>query len=388
MTPSAPSSAASSDPSLRQLALVFLKLGSFGFGGAAGLIGMMHHEIVAERKWVDEQTFLDLLAVSNVLPGLGALKLAMYIGYRRGGWAGLALAGLLLILPSALLITGLAWVYVTYGALPVIGGLLYAIKPVVIAILAQTLGGLAKSSLKKPHQIGFAVVGLVLYLLGVSEIILLLGTIAIIILYRQLPKWNHNNTASLLILPHLVLPLKLVATATYSLGVLSWTSLKIGTFLFGGGYVLVTYLGSSFVDDLGWLTKAQLVDAIAIGQSTPGPFFSTMSFIGYLTGSWLGAAVAMISLVAPSVVFVAVSLPWLGYMRRSALLTAILDGISGTTLGLVVAITLQLGWASIIDLPTLLIAVVAFAALQLFKVNPAWLILAGGLLSLVIGGVY
>ncbi len=401
--PAGPPGTHTSRGPLGEVAAVFLKLGCIAFGGPAAHIAMMRQELVQRRRWISDERFLDLLGATNLIPGPNSTELAIHLGYVRAGWPGLLVAGSLFILPAMAIVLALAWAYVAYGTLPQAQSLLYGIKPVIIAIVAQALYGLARTALKGPELIAVAAGVLVLYLLGVNELLLLFGG-GLLALVVQLARKRFGGRpgAALAVAPPAGaagLPVGAAVTGAaaaaslatpFSLTTLFLTFLKIGAVLYGSGYVLLAFLRGDFVDRLGWLTDRQLLDAVSVGQFTPGPVFTTATFVGYLIGSEAGnggqdvaagvtaALLATLGIFLPSFVFVALSGPLVPRLRRWPLTGLLLDGVNAAALGLMAAVTLELGRAAIVDLLTALLAVVALAILVRWKVNSAWLLLGGG----------
>jgi len=367
---------------LGEVAALFLRLGVTAFGGPAAHIAIMRAEVVQRRKWISEQEFLDLLGAANLIPGPTSTELAIYLGYRRVGWPGLLLAGVCFILPAMLIVLALAWAYVRYGTTPLVSGVLYGILPVVIAIVAQALWGLGQRAVKNILTGVVGVLAVVLYLLGVNILVLLLlAGLAVMV------GENVHNLKSMrpgvLILPFVGLGLA-AAAAPFSLPLLFWSFLKIGATLYGSGYVLLAYLQADLVRNLGWLTDKQLIDAIAIGQVTPGPVFTTATFIGYLLGGVPGALVATLGIFLPSFVFVAVSSLFIKRLRASPWAAAFLDGVNAASLGLMLGVTLQLALTALIDPLTIVIALASLALLLRFQTNSTWLIAGGALVGLLV----
>jgi chromate transporter len=376
-------SAAGDTPTkLREIAGLFLKLGLTAFGGPAAHIAMMRDEVVARRRWLSEAEFLDLLGATNLIPGPNSTEMAIHIGRVRGGWRGLAVAGLCFILPAAAIVLVLAWLYVAYGATPAAEWLLYGVKPVIIAIVVQALWGLGRSAVKSPllGAVGLAVIAL--YLLGYNELALLFGAGALVMLTTNLRRLGRQGAAPALLLG---LPGALLAQANIpvSLSTLFLTFLKIGGLLYGSGYVLLAFLRNDFVERLGWLTDQQLLDAVAIGQVTPGPVFTTATFIGYIVAGLPGAVVATIGIFLPSFLFVALTNPLIPRLRRSPSMSAFLDGVNVAAVGLMLAVTWELGRAAIVDWLTAALALAAALLLVRFKVNSTWLIAGGAIAGLV-----
>jgi chromate transporter len=342
---------------LAELARLFLKLGTTAFGGPAAHVAMMHEEVVVRRQWLSREDFLDLVGAANLIPGPNSTELAIHIGHRRAGWPGLLIAGACFILPAAIIVTACAWVYVEYGSLPQAAGILYGIKPVIIAIVMIALRDLARTAIKDATTAAICVASIALALLGVNELlILVLAALA----------------ASI---PRNVLP----AVTPFGLWPLFWFFTKVGSVLYGSGYVLLAFLRADLVERWHWLTEAQLLDAIAVGQFTPGPVFTTATFIGYLLGGYAGAAVATIGIFAPAFFFVAISGPLVPRIRRSPTAGAALNGVNAASLALMAAVTYSLGRSALIDLRTVLLAVVSGIVLMHYRINSAWLVLAGAL---------
>ena len=371
---------------LKEVAGLFLKLGTTAFGGPAAHIAMMHDEVVKRRKWVDEQRFLDLLGATNLIPGPNSTEMAIHLGYVRAGWMGLILGGVCFILPAMLIVLGLAWVYQRYGATPGASWLMYGIKPVVIAIIIQALWALGKKAIKNSLLAILAILVTVLYLFGANTVLLLFasGIIMMVIKnFRQLTKTPiHTN---LFLLTGLAFPA--LTTVPFDLTTLFLVFLKVGAILFGSGYVLLAFLRSDLVVHLGWLTDQQLINAIAIGQITPGPVFTTATFIGYLLGGLPGALLATLGIFLPSFIYVAIIYRLVPYIRNSPWTGALLDGVNVASLGLMAGVTGQLAISTFIDPITIAIGIVSVFLLFRFKVNSTWLILAGALIGVIKGVV-
>ncbi len=365
---------------------LFLKLGFTAFGGPAAHIGLMHNEVVQRRKWLSDQHFLDLLGATNLIPGPNSTEMAIHIGFTRAGWAGLLAGGFCFLLPAALMVLGLAWLYVRYGSMPQAEWLLYGIKPVMIAIIGQALWNLGGKAIKNGGLALLGIAVLTLYFLGINEIGLLFGGGIVYLAFANLKRMQKQKAAGLWIAPlaglsGLISPA--AGTVPFSLPLLFLTFLKIGAILYGSGYVLLAFLHADFVVRHGWLTDQQLIDAIAIGQLTPGPLFTSATFIGYLLAGIPGAALATLGIFLPSFVFVAISNPLIPRIRNSIWVSSLLDGVNVASLGLMAAVTFQLGHASLTDLPTLAIALVSLALLIRYRVNSTWLILGGALIGLI-----
>lgn len=379
---------------LTEVAALFLKLGFTAFGGPAAHIAIMHHETVQRRKWLTDQEFLDLIGATNLIPGPNSTEMAIHIGYLRAGWLGLLLGGACFILPAVLIVLILAWLYVRFGSLPQAAGFLYGVKPVVIAIIVQALWSLGQKAVKNVFLAAAGLVILILYFLGVNEIALLFaGGLGVMLAenLRRLKKAGPRG-GLMLSIPALkwLAPPGLVSAAAYaaasaafSLPLLFLTFLKIGAVLYGSGYVLLAFLRADLVLRFGWLSDQQLLDAIAIGQVTPGPLFTSATFIGFILGGLPGALLATLGIFLPSFVFVAVSNPLIPRLRSSAWASGLLDGVNVASLGLMAAVTWQLGRASLTDPFTALIALIALIVLIRFKVNSTWLIAGGAVLGLL-----
>ena len=364
---------------LGELACLFLKLGTIAFGGPAAHIAMMEEEVVRRRKWLGREEFLDLLGATNLIPGPNSTELAIHIGYKRRGWAGLVIAGVSFILPASLIVTAIAWFYVRYGKLPEVGSVLYGLKPVIIAIVLQALWGLAKTAVKTKLLAIIGVVVLVLSFLHYNELVLLFAA-GLFAMAAHLVKYR-STAQSLLPLGFL---LQSSAPAAFSLSALFLFFLKVGSVLFGSGYVLLAFLRGDLVERYGWLTNDQLLDAIAVGQITPGPVFTTATFIGYVLAGGYGATVATVGIFLPAFVFVALSGWLVPRLRRSKTMGAFLDGINIGSLALMMFVTFELGRSALIDWLTVLLCLVSFVLLIRFKVNSAWLILGGALVGLMV----
>jgi len=300
-------SAAVQKTSLRELAWLFLKLGTIAFGGPAAHIAMMEEEVVRRRKWLTPDKFLDLLGATNLIPGPNSTELAIHIGFERGGWPGLIVAGVCFILPASIIVTIIAWAYVTYGKLPEVGFILYGIKPVIIAIVVQALWGLAKTAVKTKLIAGVGIVVLVLSFLHINELALLFAAGVFLLLSHFIKHRSAANSKLFLPFGLLFQTAPAAGVATFSLWAMFLFFLKVGSVLFGSGYVLLAFLRGDLVERYGWLTNEQLLDAIAVGQITPGPVFTTATFIGYVLGGGSGAVLGTVGIFLPAFVFVALS---------------------------------------------------------------------------------
>jgi chromate transporter len=360
------------------VALLFLKLGFTAFGGPAAHIALYRDEVVSRRKWLDDQEFLDLLGVTNLIPGPNSTEMAIHIGLRRAGWIGLLLAGACFILPSSLIVLVLAWLYARYGSTPQAGWLLAGVQPVVIAIILQALWGLGRKAVKGPLTALAGLLALVLYFFNLHPILILVVCGIGVIIMENLHRLRLMNLHPQLILLY-GLPLAALSSAPFSLSILFLTFLKIGAVLFGSGYVLLAFLRADFVTSLGWLTDQQLLDAIAIGQITPGPVFTSATFIGYLLGGVPGAIVSTVGIFLPSFVFVALTSPFIPRLRSSPWLASLLDGVNVASLGLMAGVSWHLARASLIHPFSLILLLLSGVFLIKYRLNTTWLILAGAL---------
>jgi chromate transporter len=370
--------------SAAEVARLALRLGFTAFGGPAAHIAMLHDEVVRRRRWLGDEHFLDLLGATNLIPGPNSTEMVIHVGHVRAGWRGLIAGGLGFILPAALIVLALAWAYVRYGTAPAAEWLLYGIKPVIIAVVAQALWNLGKTALKGPLLSAVAVTVLVLYLLGLNELALLFGGGLLVMVLRNLRRLLAASPATLLMgLPLVPLPAWQPPTIPVDLLRMFLVFLKIGSVLYGSGYVLLAFLRSDFIIRLGWLTDQQLLDAVAIGQFTPGPVFTTATFIGSLLGGWPGAVLATVGIFLPSFIFVAAVNPLVPRLRRSPWMGSLLDGVNAAALGLMAAVTWELARAAVVDGLTLLLALAAAVLLVRYKLNSTWLVLGGGLFALL-----
>jgi chromate transporter len=373
--------------SLRELAVLFTKLGFTAFGGPAAHIAMLHDEVVTRRGWMTEQHFLDLVGATNLIPGPNSTEMVMHTGKEQGGWKGLIVAGACFILPAAVLVTILAWAYVTYGATPQGASLLYAVKPVVAVIVLQALYKLGRKAAKNWFLALLGAAVLALYLLGVNELVLLFGTAALMLALTFIRK----EFLSAMMIPPLVelpAPLRFAAqNAPVDLTQLFLLFVKVGAVLYGSGYVLLAFLRNDLVLRLGWMTDEQLIDAIAIGQVTPGPILTTATFVGYVLAGVPGAVVATLGIFLPSFLFVTILNPLVPKLRDSDWTAAMLDGVNVAALGLMAGVTLILGRAAVIDAPTVILALIAAVLLFRFKVSTIWLVLGAAVIGIVLSFV-
>ena len=361
------------------LAVLFLKLGIIAFGGPAAHIAMMEDEVVRRRRWISRDEFLDLLGATNLIPGPNSTELAIHIGHRQAGWPGLLIAGTCFILPAALIVTAFAWAYVRYGSLPQAAGVLYGVKPVIIVIVLQALWSLGRTAVKTKFLAVVGLAGIALTLLGVHELLILAAAGLIV------AAGKFMRSSRFLSLTPFALLLQSTATATsFGLWPLFLFFLKVGAVLYGSGYVLLAFIRADLVERWHWLSESQLLDAIAVGQVTPGPVFTTATFIGYVLGGSRGAIVATIGIFLPSFCFVALSGPLVPRIRRSPTAGAFLDGVNVAALSLMVVVTYQLGRAALVDIRTVLMGLISAFLLFYFRVNSAWLVLGGAIVGWIL----
>jgi chromate transporter len=361
---------------LSEIGWLFLRLGATSFGGPAVHVAMMEEEIVRKRRWVTGARFLDLVAATNLIPGPNSTELALHLGRERGGWSGFFLAGGAFILPAMAITTALAWAYRRWGAVPDVAALLYGLKAAVVAIVAHALVRLAPGAAKRRPLALLGVASGMAAALGVHELLVLLAAGLLAAGMRG----GGSGQARGLALPVAVLGAggaAATAASAVSLPSLFGLFLKIGSVLFGSGYVLLAFLRADLVERLGWMTEAELLDAVSAGQMTPGPVFTTATFIGYLLQGPPGALVATLGIFLPAFVFVAVSGPLVPRLRASPVAAAFLDGVVVASLALMTVVTFQLGRAAIVDLPTALVAGVSLAVLLRTRVASPWLLVAG-----------
>jgi chromate transporter len=364
-------------PGLAELAAVFLKLGATSFGGPAAHVAMMEQELVDRRRWLSRERFLDLLGATNMIPGPNSTEMAIHVGYVRGGWIGLVVAGVAFILPSAVIVGAIAAGYVAYGTLPAVAGLLYGVKPVVIAIVIQALARLGRTAVKSRELAVLGLAAILLALFGVHELAILALAGVTTALWRQ----GSRAAAPLAVAGASVAGAG--GALAFGLWPLFLCFLKIGSVLFGSGYVLLAFLRADLVERFGWITESQLLDATAVGQLTPGPVSTTATFIGYLLGGPKGAAVATVGIFLPAFVFVAASGPLVPKLRRSAIAAACLDGVNVGALALMAVVTAELARAALADAPTYAIAIAAAVLLRL-EVGAAWIVLGGAAAGLLL----
>jgi len=383
---------------LGELAKLFFKLGVIGFGGPAAHIAMMEDEVVKRRQWLTRSHFLDLIGATNLIPGPNSTEMAIHVGYTYGGWPGLIIAGVCFILPAVLITAAFAWIYVEFGTLPQVAPLIYGIKPAVLAVILGAVWRLGKKAVKSSKLLIIGLGVAVLVFFGHNEVIaLLLGGSLGMIWLRLSDKGNPppEETAAIMA-AGLTTSVTLKATAATGATVasvplwqLGWFFLKVGSVLFGSGYVLVAFLEGGLVREHGWLTKTQLLDAIAIGQFTPGPVLSTSTFIGYLIAGFPGAVVATVAIFIPSFLFVVLLNPLVPRLRASKWASAFLDAVNVSSVALMGVVTLNLSQTTLIkpagafsmDWLAALIATSAAVLAIRFQINAAWLVLGGALIG-------
>ncbi len=361
---------------IRELVVVFGTLGVIGFGGPAAHIALMRREVVERRGWLTDEGLIDLVGITNLIPGPNSTEMAMHVGRLRAGGIGLVVAGLAFILPAAAIVLALAWAYVSYGDTPAGEALLYGVKPVIIAVVIVALIAFGRAALSGPLRAAVAAAAAALWVAGVNELVLLAAggiVVAVLRLGTRHP-WTVIG---------LVMPFAAVTTATsVNLLTLGAVFLKAGALLYGSGYVLLAFLRGDLVERLGWLTDAQLLDAVAIGQVTPGPLFTTATFVGYVLAGIPGAVVATIAIFLPAFVFVAIIGPLADRLRDRPLTAALLDGVNAAALGLMAAVSLQLGASAIRDPLTVALAIGAAVALWWGRLPSVLLVAVGGAVGL------
>ncbi|MEL6814876.1 MAG: chromate transporter [Cyanobacteria bacterium J06598_3] len=384
---------------LSELARVFFRLGTVAFGGPAAHIAMMDDEIVKRRQWMSREQLLDLMGVTNLLPGPNSTELAIHIGYERAGWRGLFVAGSCFVFPALTLMWVLAAVYVRYEAVPQMEWLLYGVKPVIIGVVLKALWKLGKKAAKDRPTTVVGMGAIAAYFLGVNEIFLLLIAGVLVTVIKN---WPSRGTATGLFLfpitgfssisfsqTPLLAQVSGAAATAVSVG---WGSvflffLKIGSVLYGSGYVLLAFLQRDLVERHQWLTSQQLLDAVAIGQITPGPVLTTATFVGYVVAGHMGAIAGTLGIFLPAFLLVGIVNPWVPKLRQSKVASAFLDGVNAASLGLMAGVTYVLTRAAVVDWVTLVLAVVSAIAVFRFKVNPAWIVLAGAGIGFVLSSL-
>lgn len=368
---------------LTEIAMVFLRLGTIAFGGPAAHIAMMDNEIVNRRQWMSREKLLDLLGITNLIPGPNSTELAIHIGYEQGGWRGLLVAGSCFILPAMVIVWVLAAIYARYQTVPQVEWLLYGIKPVIIAIVLLAVWNLGKKAAKDVPTSIAGVIAIAAYFAGLNEILVLILLGIAVMLVKN---WQtRGKTTGVWLLPFSSLFSQVGSTAAITS--VGWVNvffffLKIGCVLYGSGYVLLAFLQRDLVERNHWLTSQQLLDAVAIGQFTPGPVFTTATFIGYLLAGNAGAIAATIGIFLPAFLLVWLVNPWVAKLRQSPWASGFLDGVNAASLGLMAGVTYTLGRAALVDWLTIILAILSAIAVFRFKINSAWLVLAGGAIGL------
>lgn len=370
----------------KEIILLFLKLGIIGFGGPAAHIAMMQNEVVVKRKWMDEQHFLDLLGAVNLIPGPNSTEMAIHIGYDKGGWKGLLAAGLCFIFPAVLITGVFAFLYHQYGQLPQVQPFIYGIKPAIIAVIIGAVYPLAKKSIKSAF---LALVGMSVLagsLSGISEIYLMFGAGLLAIVVFSFQKRNNGNTLQGFV-PFLFFKVAQSEFFSEKNIKLFWIFLKIGSILYGSGYVLFAFLNTELVAK-GFITRQQLMDAIAVGQFTPGPVFSSVTFIGYQINGLSGAILSTIAIFLPSFIFVALLDPLVKRIRRYKSLSAFLDAVNVASVAIIAAVCFTMGREAVTDWRTITIALIsAFVVFKFKKVNSAFIVLGGALSGYILNAI-
>jgi chromate transporter len=370
---------------LRELAILYVRLGTTAFGGPAAHVAMMEEEVVRRRGWLTHEQFLDLFGVVNLIPGPNSTQMAIQIGYRLAGWPGLLIGGICFIFPAALLTLILARLYVRYGTLPQAAAVLYGVKAVMVAVVVQAIWSLSRTAVKTKLLALIGIFAVLANAFGLNVLLVIFGAGVFAVCAREPARLKSLRSKAIVLLippaPLVTSTGTLGAAAPFGLLPLFLFFLKIGAVLFGSGYVLLAFLRTDLVVRLHWLTDKQLLDAIAVGQVTPGPVFTTATFIGYLLGGIPAAVVATVGIFLPSFLFIAIIGPLVPRLRNSAVFGAFLDGINVGALALMVVVTWQLGRTAIIDLTTGALAILSLIGMVRFKINTTWLLLAGAILG-------
>jgi chromate transporter len=369
---------------LREIAKEFLRLGFVAYGGPAAHIAMMEERYVRRRGWLTRERFLDLLGAASLLPGPSSTEVAAYLGEIRGGVAGLVVAGACFILPAAVLVTVLAWGYMKYGTVPQVAGLLFGIKPVVVALIAQAIWNLRRTALKSGWLSVLAIAAIGLAVWGASPLIVLIGAGVLWVLIGEGTRLAQDKAAAIAG----VLATGAAGTST-AIGVLPvfLYFLKVGAVLVGSGYVLLAVLRADLVVKMHWLSDAQLLDASAVSQATPGPFFTVATFAGFVLGGWKGALLATVGMFLPAFVYVRVTAKFLPRLRKSAAASAFLDGVNAAAVALMAVVGWQFARAAIVNMPAILLMIVSAGLVFRYKVNSAWLVLGGAIVGIVLRGI-
>lgn len=370
-----------------ELALLFLRLGTTSFGGPAAHIALMHDEVVVRRGWMTDEEYLDVVAASNLVPGPNSTEVAIHVGHRRCGWRGLLLAGACFILPAALIVLALAWLYAEHGTDPAVVDLRYGILPVIVAIVAQAVWSLARTSVRDVAFGLIAAASCAAFLFGIGELLVLVVAAVVGVLWRRRHLLRRSPGAAGSIAPWAALlepagwPVLLARQEPVELGRLFLVFLKIGAVLYGSGYVLIAFLETDLVDRLGWLTEQQLLDAVAIGQVTPGPIFTTATFVGCQVAGWQGAVLATVGIFLPSFVFVAALTRIVPWMRAHTWTADALDGLSAAAVGLIAGVLAVLARDAFPDAFTVALGAGALVVLLRWKPSSMWLVAAGALVG-------
>lgn len=366
--------------SLPEIAREFLRLGFVAYGGPAAHIAIMEEQFVRRRQWVTRERFLDLVGAVNLLPGPSSTELAIYLGELRGGIAGLILAGACFIMPAAVLVAALAWMYEKFGTVPQVAGLLFGIKPIVVVLVAQAVWNLARTAIKNTALAALAVFVVVFAFLGINVLLLLVAAGGLWMLMREGQRLKKANASS----AGLLGVISAGAGGTLGIASLFLYFLKVGAVLFGSGYVLLAVLRADLVVRMNWLTDAQLLDAIAVSQATPGPFFTVATFIGYLLGGWRGAGLATIGMFLPAFVYVAATASFLPKLRKSPVASAFLDGVNAAAVALMAYVGWQFARAALVNVPAVALALVSVLLVFRYKINSAWLVLGGAIAGILL----
>jgi len=365
---------------LREIAREFLRLGFVAYGGPAAHIAMMEERFVRQRAWVTRERFVDLVGAVNLLPGPSSTELAIYLGEIRAGVAGLIVAGACFILPAAVLVVGLAWAYVRFGAVPQMTGLLFGIKPVVVALIAQAIWNLGRTALKSAALAILAVCVVALAAWGVHALLLLIGAG---ILWMIMGAGRSLARTKAAVIGMIGTGAAGAAGAVGAVPVFLYF-LKIGAVLFGSGYVLLAVLRADLVARLHWLSDAQLLDAIAVSQATPGPFFTVATFIGYLLTGWKGAALATLGMFLPAFAYVGVTAGFLPKLRKSPVASAFLNGVNAAAVALMAFVGWQFARASLVNAPAVILAILSAVLVFRYKINSTWLVLGGAIAGILL----
>ena len=387
---------------LGELSALFLKLGAISFGGPAAHIALIEEEIVRKRQWITRQQFLDMLGAANLIPGPTSTEMAINVGFVRAGWAGLCVAGASFILPAALITGAFAWAYLRFGARTQAISVLAGVKAAVIAVIAIAIWRLGKTAVKDVGLAGLGAISLAAFFLGLNPIAILFGGGLLGMLARRITKLRGSAALAFVsTIPRngfirrgtdgmwalwmtAALSTTVATAARPSIGKIAWFFLKVGAVLYGGGYVLLAFLEQGLVRQHAWLTQQQLLDALAIGQFTPGPVLSTATFIGYILGGMPGAAVATVGIFLPSFFYVALLAPVLFRLRQSPWMAAFLDSVNVCAVALMAGVTLRLAADALRGWHALAIALVSLALLLRWKVSPAWVVFGGGIAGLLL----